>query len=386
MRHERARQQESARQGIVAQLAEQRTIEAQARHREKLEAAAAAREQQQKEYEQAQIAAWHEVRGREVRGGAAGVRRAWGLNGRVGAAHPLPQHTAAQPHPSRTPSPPTVSHLQAQELQEAARRRLEEEQRAAVEAEATAWEASRHQREVAALLERSAELRELKQKLQAAEVNLERSQQREQRAAIETREREYEAALQATMAAARQEAAVQEAAEAEARQRLGQEARQALDAQLQERSELQRVARVGAGCWEGRGGERGGRAAGRAAGRATCCSTMPGLPLLSQHPLMVPPGSCSPSSSCFAPLPQEEFEKERAAVDAVVARIEEEERAAEQARARQRQVAQADIARFLAQQQELKRRWAGDWRLSGRLQWATFKMLTWRIPTLPATW
>lgn len=61
-RHERARQQESARQGIVAHLAEQRTIEAQARHREKLEAAAAVRERQEKEYEAAQIRAWREVR------------------------------------------------------------------------------------------------------------------------------------------------------------------------------------------------------------------------------------------------------------------------------------------------------------------------------------
>ncbi len=43
-------------------------------------------------------------------------------------------------------------------------------------------------------------------------------------------------------------------------------------------------------------------------------------------------------------------------MDAVVARIEEEEAAAQEARARQRQVAQADIARFLAQQQELRQR------------------------------
>lgn len=63
VRYERARQQESARQGIVAHLAEQLTIEAQARHREKLEAAAAARERQEKEYEQAQITAWREVGG-----------------------------------------------------------------------------------------------------------------------------------------------------------------------------------------------------------------------------------------------------------------------------------------------------------------------------------
>lgn len=163
---------------------------------------------------------------------------------------------------------PTHVPTQAQELQEAARRRLEEEQRAAAEAEAAAWEATRTQREVEALLARSAELRELKQKLQAAEVNLERSQQRDQRAAIEAREREYEAAMQAAMAAARQEAAAREAAEAEARRRLEQEARQALDAQLQERAELQRVARVGAQLgqsvrlWVQRQGVLGGSAAG----------------------------------------------------------------------------------------------------------------------------
>ena len=180
------------------------------------------------------------------------------------------------PPPAIHPLPPPSIHqpLQARELQEAARRRLEEEQRAAAEAEAAAWEATRHQREVAALLERSAELRELKQKLQAAEVNLERSQQRDQRAVIQAREREYEAAMQAAMAAARQEAAAREAAEAETRKKLEQEARQALDAQLQERAELQRVARVrgsgSAGCVCGCcQGMRVCGAGGRAAGRVT---------------------------------------------------------------------------------------------------------------------
>lgn len=55
---------------------------------------------------------------------------------------------------------------------------------------------------------------------------------------------------------------------------------------------------------------------------------------------------------------QEEFEKERAMVDAVVRRIEEEDAAAADARRRHQQDAQADIHRFLAQQQELRQRWA----------------------------
>ena len=123
--------------------------------------------------------------------------------------------------------------------------RLEEEQRAAAEAEARDWEAMRHQREVQLLLERSAELRELKGKLQAAEVNLGRVQQREQRAAIEEREREYSAALEALMAQQREAAAAHEVAQAAARARVEEEARQALSQQMEERTQLQLVARVG---------------------------------------------------------------------------------------------------------------------------------------------
>lgn len=180
---------------------------------------------------------------------------------------------------------------------------------------------------------------------------MERSQQRDQRAVIQAREREYEAAMQAAMAAARQAAAAREASEAETRKNLEQEARQELDAQLQERAELQRVARVrapGRGClclWVLRG-MRASEAGGRAADSGPCS-----------------PSNCHLHCHFFGqmyipalPILQEEFEKERAAVDAVVARIEEEERAAEEARARQRQMAQADIARFLAQQQELRQR------------------------------
>ena len=46
-------------------------------------------------------------------------------------------------------------------------------------------------------------------------------------------------------------------------------------------------------------------------------------------------------------------------VDAVMLRIEEEERAAGEARRRRQQDTQADIHRFMAQQQELKQRWEG---------------------------
>jgi hypothetical protein len=192
-RHERARQQESARQEIKGYVAEQRTMEAQARHRDKLAAAAVAREAQEREFEEGQIAAWRA----------------------------------------------------AQELQEAARQRLEQERQAAAEAEERGREAARHQREVQLLLERSGELRELKEKLRAAEVNLGRVQQRERRAAIEQREREYSAALEALMSQQRQAAAAREAREAEQRRHAGAEARRGLDQQVQERTELQRVAKVG---------------------------------------------------------------------------------------------------------------------------------------------
>lgn len=65
------------------------------------------------------------------------------------------------------------------------------------------------------------------------------------------------------------------------------------------------------------------------------------------HPLRAPPD---------LRRTQEEFERERAAVDAVVARIEEEERAAAAAAASRRVQTQAEIQRFLGQQQELKRK------------------------------
>jgi fused signal recognition particle receptor len=136
--------------------------------------------------------------------------------------------------------------LQAQELRQLAQQRLEEEQRAAAESEAANWEAVRHQRQVQLLLERSEELRGLKEKLQAAEVNLERAQQQQQRAAIHAREREYAAALEALAAQQREAGRAREAAEAEQRAWAEQEAREALAKQMRERSELQRVAKVGA--------------------------------------------------------------------------------------------------------------------------------------------
>lgn len=62
------------------------------------------------------------------------------------------------------------------------------------------------------------------------------------------------------------------------------------------------------------------------------------------------------TADCLALL-QEEFERERAMVDAVMRRIEEEEAAAAEAARQRQQDTQADIQRFLAQQQELKKRW-----------------------------
>lgn len=142
--------------------------------------------------------------------------------------------------------------MQAQELQEAARLRLQEEQAAAADAEAEAWEQAAHQRQVQALLERSGELRDLKAKLQAAAVNLERAQQKEQRAVLAAREREYQQCLEAVVAEQAAAAAAREAAAAQERRRAGEEARAALDAQMEERSRLQAVARVsgaGSGVW-----------------------------------------------------------------------------------------------------------------------------------------
>lgn len=139
--------------------------------------------------------------------------------------------------------------LQAQQMQEAARQRLEEEQAAAAAAEAANWEVTKHQREVQALLERSAELRQLKEKLRAAEVNYERMQQKEQRAALAAQERAYAAALEAAMVVQREAEAAREVEEEAARRAAGAQARQALDRQVQERTELQRVAKVRVGLY-----------------------------------------------------------------------------------------------------------------------------------------
>ena len=332
-RHERARQQESARQEIKGYVAEHRTMEAQARHHDKVAAAAAAREAQEREFEEGQIAAWRA----------------------------------------------------AQEQQEAARQRLEEERQAAAEAEERGREAARHQREVQLLLERSGELRELKEKLRAAEVNLGRVQQREQRAAIEQREREYSAALEALMSQQREAAAAREAREAEQRRRAGAEARRGLDQQVQERRELQRVAKVG---WQA--GGQASRWVGRWAVQCACgkaSAMLANLVCAACGCVVQPPAVCKVWHTCIAlcsavlpihPLPllhqprplQEEFERERAMVDAVVRRIEEEEAEEEEARQRRQRGAQADIQRFLAQQQELKKRWAGgSWRAGWCAGW-----------------
>lgn len=153
--------------------------------------------------------------------------------------------------------------MQAKELQQLAQRRLEEERRCAAEAEAANWEATRHQRQVQLLLGRSEELRGLKEKLHAAEVNLQRAQQQQQRAAIQAREREYAAALEAVASGQREAGRAQEAAEAEQRAEAERGVRQALAQQMRERAEMQRVARVGSAClWR--------RSQGHAAGCAPC--------------------------------------------------------------------------------------------------------------------
>lgn len=210
-------------------------MEAQSRHRDKMATAAAAREAQEREREEAQIAAWRQV-------GATWCEGGWPCH----SCSDLGQSSNAIPIKC-TLSYRHKTTKQAQELQEQARARLEEEQRLAAEAEAEEWEANKHQREVQALLERSGELRELKGKLQVAAVNLERTQQREQRAVIEQREREYAAAMEGLMAQQAAAAAAREAAEMEERRRAGAEARAGLDQQLRERTELQRVARVRVG-------------------------------------------------------------------------------------------------------------------------------------------
>jgi hypothetical protein len=247
-RREKARQQEYSRQEVLSYVSEQRTMEAQARHnvsltaaataaadsnacsllvlslilQEKLADMAQAREAQEREYEEAQIAALRQV------GYCKG------------------QHicTAMSPIVCNPSCCVSAACLQAQELQNAARQRLAEEARAAEEAEAEHWEATRHQREVQLLLQRSDELRQLKEKLHAAEVTLGRVQQQEQRAVLDAREREYSAAVEAVMVQQREAAAAKEAAEAARRVQGEEEARQALSQQMKERTELQRVAKV----------------------------------------------------------------------------------------------------------------------------------------------
>lgn len=253
-RREKARQQEYSRQEVLSYVSEQRTMEAQARHnvsltaaataaadsnvselrnacsllvlslilQEKLADMAQAREAQEREYEEAQIAALRQV----------------------GYCKGLHICTAMSPIVCNPSCCVSAACLQAQELQNAARQRLAEEARAAEEAEAQHWEATRHQREVQLLLQRSDELRQLKEKLHAAEVTLGRVQQQEQRAVLDAREREYSAAVEAVMVQQREAAAAKEAAEAARRAQGEEEARQALSQQMKQRTELQRVAKV----------------------------------------------------------------------------------------------------------------------------------------------
>ncbi len=57
------------------------------------------------------------------------------------------------------------------------------------------------------------------------------------------------------------------------------------------------------------------------------------------------------------PRLQEEYEKERAMVDEVMRRIEQEEAAEAEARRKRQRDTQAEIHAFMEQQQELKKRW-----------------------------
>lgn len=163
--------------------------------------------------------------------------------------------------------------------------------------------------------------------------------------ALAAREREYTAALEAAMAEQREAAAAREVEEAAARRAAGAAAREALDRQLQERSQLQHVARVGT-C------AAGGRLLFWQARLSRWCTGSSAL----DPPFFYP--HCSvPLLYVRVPHPlQEEFERERAMVDAVVRRIEEEEAAAADAARRRQRDAQADIQRFLVQQQELRKR------------------------------
>ena len=76
-RHERARQQEARSTEIRSYVSQQRTMEAAARHQDKLVAVVAAREQREREAEQAEIAAWHQV-GAGGSAHRAGARRCGG--------------------------------------------------------------------------------------------------------------------------------------------------------------------------------------------------------------------------------------------------------------------------------------------------------------------
>ena len=193
-----------------------------------------------------------------------------------------------------------IAAYRAEQLHAQAAARVAEEQALAAEMERRMRESQRTAKEVQLLLDRSAELRQLKevghlacdgirclyhhagadwaglflapdvaacmhnaigvscctcgtqptphrdpvQRLRAADVNYQRTQQLQQKTELARREGEYNAALEAVMEQQRQEGAAREAREAEAHRRQEVAGRQALQQQLQEQADLQRVAKV----------------------------------------------------------------------------------------------------------------------------------------------
>jgi len=117
-----------------------------------------------------------------------------------------------------------------------------EEVAIATELERRRTEKERHNKLVQKVREESAELRDLQEKLRAAEMNLERKLQLEEKKMIKNREQTYEAAFDELMERERQNKVAKENLEQLTRRKEYVAARKVLEEQMEEKIELQRLA------------------------------------------------------------------------------------------------------------------------------------------------
>lgn len=183
----------------------------------------------------------------------------------------------------------------AERLQQLAHVRHEEEGRIAAVLEQRQHDAERSEKELQRLRNESSELRELQEQIKTAKVAMARQMQLQEQRMKQAREREYNVAFDQYMDHERQQALAKEAEEAAQRKAGSSQARLDLEAQMLEKIDLQRKQ-------------------------------------------------------------QEEFARERAMVDDVVARIEAEDRAEHEARRQRQRDTQAYVQNFLAEQTQLKQR------------------------------